>query len=528
MKKITLAFLIFTLIFYLNSCNLTKLDNTSLNNKTFNNNNPIDLNIYKYSFYGSDQQENISERETFYDMMLNNYNVNISINGIGSYINDEIIKSNNLICVDAALIGELIEKDLIVPIDMYIQNNDNWNNLDNSYTSMVEYNNKVYGIPLTNLDAPIFASRFVRKDWLDNLSLVKPETLTEYYETMRAFTYDDPNANNVNDTFGFVSEGLYGLDDIFNAFDCRIGNYEIYRPTYNPNSGLFEDGLSKDSMFECLQYIKSCVENNLLHYTSSTLRDWYSGSILDKKYYSNAYGSTFNFIKFKDEIEAETNTEHIPIFGLKGKNNSKIINAYMSYSHAYVLPKHVKNKSEVINSFINSFLGSEKGYLTSKYGLQGEFIGDKDYYFENNTIYLKPAKIKNDVIIDYEYSSLINYHPNYNFEVLYSIDGEVIENKSLYLSNTDKNTSLSYFFDNKNTICIYPQKYQNIDIEAFYNININSIDYYSKIQSLGTTTIENAILNNTSISDALEYYKQESNKLGTDLLIEYTNSLINK
>lgn len=42
----------------------------------------------------------------------------------------------------------------------------------------------------------------IRKDWLDRLGLSVPETVNELLEVIRAFTYDDPDGNGIQDTWG--------------------------------------------------------------------------------------------------------------------------------------------------------------------------------------------------------------------------------------------------------------------------------------------------------------------------------------
>ena len=44
----------------------------------------------------------------------------------------------------------------------------------------------------------------VRKDWLDNLGLDIPTTTDELMEVLRAFTFNDPDGNGKNDTYGYT------------------------------------------------------------------------------------------------------------------------------------------------------------------------------------------------------------------------------------------------------------------------------------------------------------------------------------
>lgn len=44
---------------------------------------------------------------------------------------------------------------------------------------------------------------FYRKDWLENLGLEVPETLDEFIDVATAFTFDDPDGNGQDDTYGY-------------------------------------------------------------------------------------------------------------------------------------------------------------------------------------------------------------------------------------------------------------------------------------------------------------------------------------
>lgn len=70
----------------------------------------------------------------------------------------------------------------------------------------------------------------IRKDWLQKLHLSVPKTLDQYLTVMKAFTYNDPDGNGKNDTYGWDgavnSDGsLFGFDPIFGAFDA-LGTWE--------------------------------------------------------------------------------------------------------------------------------------------------------------------------------------------------------------------------------------------------------------------------------------------------------------
>ncbi|UUZ94813.1 extracellular solute-binding protein [Paenibacillus sp. P25] len=94
------------------------------------------------------------------------------------------------------------------------------------YKNLMEYpkeiwdktkiNGKSYVIPSVR---PLEGASYfeIRKDWLDNLNLKMPETMDEFYEVLKAFTYNDPDKNGKNDTYGYNMKNYSKVQDIFNG-----------------------------------------------------------------------------------------------------------------------------------------------------------------------------------------------------------------------------------------------------------------------------------------------------------------------
>ena len=89
----------------------------------------------------------------------------------------------------------------------------------------------------------------IRKDWLDNLGLEVPTTLDELFDVMYAFTYNDPDGNGKNDTWGygaFIEEttyesypgrrfeplmGAFGVEGTWNFSKDNFG-LQIHKPEF--------------------------------------------------------------------------------------------------------------------------------------------------------------------------------------------------------------------------------------------------------------------------------------------------------
>lgn len=79
----------------------------------------------------------------------------------------------------------------------------------------------IYGIPSVTV-ARSYYSLNLRTDWLKNVGLEIPTTLDEFTEVMRAFTFNDPDGDGKNNTYGFSGAQTYNsLTPFFGAFGAR-------------------------------------------------------------------------------------------------------------------------------------------------------------------------------------------------------------------------------------------------------------------------------------------------------------------
>lgn len=70
---------------------------------------------------------------------------------------------------------------------------------------------KLYGLAQANESQAEGMMMFIRQDWLDNLGLSIPKTVEELKAVAKAFTEEDPDGNNVDDTYGLVLNGKDGF-----------------------------------------------------------------------------------------------------------------------------------------------------------------------------------------------------------------------------------------------------------------------------------------------------------------------------
>lgn len=105
-----------------------------------------------------------------------------------------------------------------------------------------------------------------RKDWMENLNLSEPTSVEELHDLLYAFTYNDPDGNGKDDTYG-----MHGL-----SLDKNVANY--YWVLFSPLIGTCQP----------LQYIQD--EDGSVYYAAASeeyrealaiLKEWYDEGIID-------------------------------------------------------------------------------------------------------------------------------------------------------------------------------------------------------------------------------------------------------
>lgn len=74
------------------------------------------------------------------------------------------------------------------------------------YLNSMTYNGQIIGIPRRTMDRT--GGLILREDWLEKLGLQVPRTLDNLYNVFKAFTYDDPDGDGVDDTIGLATAGI--------------------------------------------------------------------------------------------------------------------------------------------------------------------------------------------------------------------------------------------------------------------------------------------------------------------------------
>lgn len=217
----------------------------------------------------------------------------------------------------------------------------------------------------------------VRYDWLEKLDLNEPQTLDDYYDVLHAFTYDDPDGNGKDDTYGLViGYTLYDTVGFFGAYGLMRGfqkdeNGELYSPyatedaipVYEFMAKLYEDGI---------------LEPNFITNQSSNFRELFMTDKAGMNFYWAAWVGLYNQqVKAEDPDSPFKARGLVPPEGPGGRLLKAGDDGFM------VIPQLSEYKDQAFD--VIEFWHTYEGNVLSTLGIKGH-----DYTMENGTYELTP------------------------------------------------------------------------------------------------------------------------------------------
>ncbi|WP_409345162.1 extracellular solute-binding protein [Paenibacillus sp. MBLB4367] len=236
-------------------------------------------------------------------------------------------------------------------------------------------------------------SYYIRQDWLDKLGLKVPTNLDEFMKVAHAFTFNDPDGNGKNDTYGFsVSAGgngtgvdwpqfaANGLEGVLYTKDNKVVHYQMDPRTeavLRDINKMVKDGSVDPDWFlqKGTAHIDKAVQGKV-----GIIRDASGKFGLESVPTSGA--SRSKEINPKAAWTAFNPNEGIPFWqeNLPGPG-------FLVTKTAAQNPAKVQKAFQIID-----YLSSEEGYLLSHYGKEGVH-----YTRKGNVITIMPENVKRDI-----------------------------------------------------------------------------------------------------------------------------------
>jgi putative aldouronate transport system substrate-binding protein len=478
---------------------------------------PDELKITRCLFFG-DASDNQNLKEEFQRVFREKTGINLKV--IYPYRNNYMEKVKMMIAsgeLDGLVnffsptnVKQAIVDEMIVPLDEYLQDNENWNSMPEEYRNAYRIDGKIYAIPAGYEGA--FFTRSFRKDWLDNLGLPVPETVDDLFEVARAFTQDDPDRNGENDTYGLTSSKFWNLQDIFQAFGARLNNTGESPIAWDPATGLWQDSMLKPEMAEALEYIRRLYENGYLDPDFMTN----DGNRMREKMVKGNAGSSFYWVthsfKYTSTKKANPEAQWVEIPALKGKRTTQL-NARVMGGLLYVLVKGTPQPKETVNTFVD-LLFNEDTFFMLRYGIEGI-----TYRRDGKTILILTDP---DTRLPYDTAGLTNEMPQFGrFEYPYCYDGTPEDiSFSLGLIELERNLleqakASDLIFD------IADPAYDSPLSKTFAKKSAEAVEIFENEACM-------AIFGVKPVEQALEDYRRRMREIDADRMLEEANEAIGK
>ena len=364
---------------------------------------------------------------TQYEQKLN---VAISANDL-----PDIIPSNQRqlkLLVDSGVAADMTQifKDYAAPFTMEMMEADN-----NTSLNQATFDGKLMALPGVAGNIDNASMIWIRADWLKNLNMQAPKTMTDLLKISEAFTKNDPDKNGKNDTYGLgLEKGLFG------AYADLDGFMEGYHAYANNNNGWINDASGKLVYGGIQPEVKTALAQLAAMYKDGQIDKEFAvkdGTKVAETIVSGKVGIVFGqhwlpFWPFQDCKNKDPNSDWkaYPIVSIDDKSGKPMING--SATLFFVINKNMKNPEAAVKLYnyyyakdpalskdydakFHGLNGEqetvpgqnwEMAVITSFYPLQNVYIhrGVKKYFVDNDETMLDNAWVKDNIrqIKDYQ------------------------------------------------------------------------------------------------------------------------------
>ena len=150
-----------------------------------------------------------------------------------------------------------------------------------------EADGTIYRIP-GDVSEPGTYTTLMRKDWMEKLNISTPTTLDEYADALRKMTFEDPDGNNVNDTYGFGGQGLdfTAFQPFWSAFEAIPSNF------IRKADGSIVYGATQPEVKEALAYIQALYKEGVIDPSLMTQNEY------NTEFVRGGHGSVYRWVSW--------------------------------------------------------------------------------------------------------------------------------------------------------------------------------------------------------------------------------------
>ncbi len=332
-----------------------------------------------------------------YDIIREKLGINLNLVMLPVTANDRDVRiqaagaANNLpdlFFVSRNVLANLVRQGLVAQVDDYFDKMPNRTPImyDENAKVHATIDGHVYGFASAG-DVPRNYGLLIRKDWLDNLGLEVPTTIDEFIEVARAFTYDDPDGNGKDDTYGYGAYvdsnptlkgypghrlwpimGAFGVEGLW-SFERETLGLNIYKPEFYDFMVCFK------AMCD-----EGIIDPNWLSYKTDDFRAaWKQGRFGMMFEQNSAFASESNYAPFDANFP---DGEWIVAGALEGPGGHASLGANDISYRIYAVSQKAADagKLDKICELLD-WMSSDEGYFLLGWGVEGV-----NYVFDENGV----------------------------------------------------------------------------------------------------------------------------------------------
>jgi len=323
-----------------------------------------------------------------YGIIKDKFNVEMEISSLPSALTDQAMKIQSaaaadmlpdFMCIfDREVWYKLAKKGLFADVSTVLDRMPNRSRLmfDEASLKYCTVDGRLYGFPVP---AKIERNEglVIRKDWLDNLGLKEPKTTGELFEAMKAFTYEDPDQNGKDDTYGFGAFPEIYTYEAYpgHRFQSLLGAFGV-EGTWDMHADSFGLMIHKPEFYDFMQYVimmqqEGVIDPNWQAYKKDDFRAaWKQGKFGVMREQNSALHSKSNYAPFDQNFPSgEWMVLEAPI-GPKGHSSTGPI---VSAPRIYAVSSSVLDEPGKLEKIADVFewMSYGEGYYLCGFGREG-------------------------------------------------------------------------------------------------------------------------------------------------------------
>jgi putative aldouronate transport system substrate-binding protein len=269
-------------------------------------------------------------------------------------------------------------------IGPYLDQFPNLRQLDEEILNQSALDDKIYGLYTERLSSR--QGIIIREDWLESLKLDKPKTIDDLYEIMRAFTYDDPDRNGIQDTLGLTDRNdlIFGVFKTLSSYFGTPNNWEVSGHSLVPE---FETPEYRDTM----NFMRKLYNEKIMNQDFAVTSKEVQRNLFIRGQAGVYIGSMLDVQRLADSAKLINPSATFTLVNrIEGPQGYKIW-SIPNFNGLYLFSKKaIKTEAELLETlrFFDRSMDKEVANLM-KYGFEG-----RHYKVENNQVILPEESLK--------------------------------------------------------------------------------------------------------------------------------------